>query len=71
MSSLPARLREALVAADFTHDTVAEVLGPLAHAALGRSETVPGLRATLGGSTVETLIRLFLLHRSLTDRTRW
>ena len=62
MSGLPARLRDALVDADFTHDTVAEVLGPLAHAALGRSETVPGLRATLGGSPVETLIRLFLLQ---------
>lgn len=62
MSALAARLREALVAADFTYDTVADALGPLAHAALGRNETVPGLRATTGGSPVETLTRLFLLQ---------
>jgi hypothetical protein len=55
-------LREALVAAGFTHDAVVERLGPLAHAALGRNETTPGLRATGGGSPLETLIRLFLLQ---------
>jgi hypothetical protein len=55
-------LREALVAADFTYDRVAEVLGSRAHAALSRNETAPGLARTRGGSPVETLARLFLLQ---------
>jgi len=59
---LPHRLREALVAADFTYDAVAELLGPLAHAALARNETLPGRRRTRGGSPLETLVRLFLLQ---------
>ncbi len=61
-ADLPARLRDALVAAGFTYDTVAEVLGPRAHEALGRNETTPGLRRTGGGTPVETLVRLFLLQ---------
>ncbi|WP_426242830.1 DUF7059 domain-containing protein [Nocardioides sp. LHG3406-4] len=65
MTTLPARLRAALVAAGFTYDGVAAVLGPLAHAALGRNETTPGLRATTGGSPVETLTRLFLLQTTV------
>jgi len=56
-------LREALIKADYTVDGVLEVLGPLAYAALARSESVPSLRATTGGSPVETLIRLFLLQQ--------
>ena len=59
---LPQRLRAALVMAGYTYDTVAEVLGPVAHAALGRNETTPGLRRTTGGWPLETLIRLFLLQ---------
>lgn len=55
-------LREALVAADFTYDRVVELLGEQAHRALGRNETVPGLRATSGGTPLETLTRLFLLQ---------
>ncbi|MBA3782448.1 MAG: methyltransferase, partial [Nocardioides sp.] len=62
MSALPERLRAALVAADFTYDAVADLLGPLAHSALSRNETTPSLRATTGGSPVETLTRLFLLQ---------
>ncbi|GAA1953685.1 class I SAM-dependent methyltransferase [Nocardioides panacihumi] len=62
VTDLPHRLREALTAARFTYDDVAEVLGPLAHAALGRNETTPGLRRTRGGSPLETLVRLFLLQ---------
>jgi len=62
ITDLPHRLREALDAARFTYDEVADVLGPLAHAALGRNETTPGLRRTRGGSPLETLIRLFLLQ---------
>src|ERR1051326_7563065 len=59
------KLREALMKADYTVDGVLEVLGPLAYAALSRSESVPALRATEGGSPVETLIRLFLLQRGV------
>ena len=59
---LPGDLREALAAARFTYDEVAEVLGPVAHAALSRNETTPGLRATTGGTPVETLTRLWLLQ---------
>jgi methylase of polypeptide subunit release factors len=56
------RLREALVAADYTVDAVVGLLGPVAHAALGRDETTPALRATTGGSALETLVRLWLLQ---------
>ncbi len=62
MPDLPDRLRDALVAADFTYDAVAELLGPEAHAALGRNETTPGLRRTGDGSPLATLTRLFLLQ---------
>ena len=62
---LPHRLREALVAADFTYDTVADLLGPRAHDALSRNETTPGLRRTTGGSPLETLVRLFLLQTTV------
>ncbi len=57
-----ARLREALRAADFTADGCLELLGATAYAALSRSETVPALRATRGGSPLETLVRVFLLQ---------
>jgi Methyltransferase small domain len=59
---LPRRLRAALVMAGYTYDAVAEVLGPVAHDALARNETTPGLRRTSGGWPLETLIRLFLLQ---------
>uniref|UniRef100_A0AAU3GUS8 Methyltransferase n=1 Tax=Streptomyces sp. NBC_01401 TaxID=2903854 RepID=A0AAU3GUS8_9ACTN len=69
-SSLPAsdrapRLREALIAAAFTADGLLERLGAPAYAALARSETVPALRATRGDSPLDTLVRLFLLQRSV------
>jgi len=57
-----APLREALVAADYTYDGVAALLGPTAHAALARNETTPGLRRSTGGGPLETLTRLFLLQ---------
>jgi methylase of polypeptide subunit release factors len=60
--ALAAPLRAALLAADYTYATIAELLGPAAHAALSRNETTPGLRATTGGSPVETLTRLWLLQ---------
>ncbi|HEU0129465.1 MAG TPA: methyltransferase [Mycobacteriales bacterium] len=56
-----ARLRDALAAAGYRYDAVAALLGPVASAALGRAELVPALRATTGGTPVETLVRLFLL----------
>lgn len=55
-------LREALLAARFDHDHVRELLGDSAHRGLQRNETLPGLRATGGGSPAETLVRLFLLQ---------
>jgi protein-L-isoaspartate O-methyltransferase len=60
---LPARLRAALVAADFTVDAVRELLGPVADAALLRNETTPALRRTASDrGPLATLTRLFLLQ---------
>jgi hypothetical protein len=56
------RLRDALVAADYTFDGVADLLGTTAHAALGRNETTPGLRRTTGGTPLEMMTRLWLLQ---------
>jgi hypothetical protein len=56
------RLRDALHRTGFTYDAVASLLGPVAHAALSRNETTPGLRATGDGSPLSTLTRLFLLQ---------
>ncbi len=56
------RLREALTKADYTVDSVTELLGPVASAALNRNETTPGRRATSGGSPLETLTRLWPLQ---------
>ena len=61
-TSWAAPLRDALRRADYRYDTVAAVLGPGAHAALSRNETVPGLLATRGGTPVEVLTRLWLLQ---------
>ncbi|MFI9151129.1 methyltransferase [Streptomyces sp. NPDC053367] len=57
------RLRDALLAADFTADGLLELLGAPAYAALARSETVPALRATRGDTPLELLTRLFLLQQ--------
>ncbi|ORT59216.1 class I SAM-dependent methyltransferase [Streptomyces sp. CB03238] len=57
------RLRDALLAADFTADGLLELLGASAYAALARSETVPALRATRADGPLATLVRLFLLQR--------
>ena len=65
MTDLPLRLREALQRADFTYDAVAELLGPVAHTALGRNETLPGRRRTGRGTPLETLVRLFLLQTTV------
>ena len=51
-----------MTATGFTYDGVAAALGTTGHAALSRNETLPGLRATRGGTPVETLTRLWLLQ---------
>jgi hypothetical protein len=60
--ALAGSLRDALLAADFTYDAVAELLGAEALAALSRNETTPAVRRTDGGP-LATLVRLFLLQR--------
>ncbi|WP_055492037.1 class I SAM-dependent methyltransferase [Streptomyces sp. TP-A0356] len=62
-ADVTARLRDALLAANFTADGLLELLGAPAYAALARSETVPALRATRGDTPLETLVRLFLLQQ--------
>ena len=59
---LAIELGEALRAAGYTHDGVRTLLGPVAASALERDETTPGLRATRGGSPLETLVRLWPLQ---------
>ncbi len=61
--ALAHELRQALLAADFTFDAVADLIGAEAHAALGRNETTPAFRRTTSGDPVATLTRLFLLQR--------
>ncbi|UYM03379.1 class I SAM-dependent methyltransferase [Solicola gregarius] len=58
-----AELRDALLEADFTPQSVGELLGTPAHRALLRNETTPALRATGDGSALSTLTRLFSLQR--------
>src|SRR3954468_20200911 len=66
-TDLPARLRDALVAADFTVDAVRELLGEVADAALLRNETTPALRRTATDQgPLATLTRLFLLQTTVT-----
>lgn len=55
-------LRTALRRARYDADTLLAVLGPAAHAALGRSEPVPVRRAARAAGELGTLIALFLLH---------
>jgi len=64
-AELVARLRDALTTSGFGYDGVAAVLGPTAHAALGRNETTPGLRRTAGGTPLETLVRLWPLQAAV------
>src|SRR5690606_12321463 len=58
------RLRDAFLAARYDADGVLRALGPQAHAALGRNEPVPALRATRDAGPLGTLIRLFLLGQA-------
>lgn len=55
------RLRDALLAAGYDTDGVLDLLGHQAHAALGRGEPQPALRATADAGPLGTLVRLFLL----------
>lgn len=59
--SICSPLRSALLRCRYDTDTMLELLGPEAHAALGRSEPVPVRRAAVRGGDLGTLIRLFLL----------
>ncbi len=53
-----------LRAADFTVDGVAELLGPVASAALRREQVVPAARAAVGDAPIAVLVRLFVLGRA-------
>ena len=57
-----AKLAEALRTADFTATRVYELIGDEGHRALARNQVVPALRASRGGSPIETLLRLFSLQ---------
>ncbi len=54
-------LRTALQRARFSTDGVRELLGPAAHAALGRGEVEPAFRATADAGELGVLVRMFLL----------
>lgn len=56
-----AGVRRAFEDAGYLADPVAELLGPVAAAALARDQLVPAERATRDGSPLATLVRLFLL----------
>jgi methylase of polypeptide subunit release factors len=62
MSDRPARVRDLFEQAGYTVGGVRELLGPVAGAALARDEIVPALRASRGGTPLETLLRLFWLQ---------
>ena len=54
-------LRTALHRAGYSPDGVRELLGPSAHAALGRGEPEPAFRSSRGGGELGVLVRLLLL----------
>ncbi|MEU8227528.1 class I SAM-dependent methyltransferase [Kribbella sp. NPDC048915] len=60
-------LRAAFGVAGYTVDGVAARLGDQANAALGRNETAPAVRRTASGDALDTMIRLFLLQRSVPE----
>lgn len=55
-------LREALARVRYDIDSIVDLLGADAHAALGRHEPVPARRASEHGGDLGLLIRLFLLN---------
>jgi methylase of polypeptide subunit release factors len=60
-------LRGALLRARYTTDGVRELLGPSAHAALGRGEIEPAFRASRDGGELGVLVRLLLLGATEPD----
>ena len=61
-AALVERLRADLATAGYTVDGVADLLGPLAGAALAREQTLPAQRVTAdSGTPLATLVRLFTL----------
>ncbi|WP_433684137.1 DUF7059 domain-containing protein [Nocardia sp. CA-119907] len=68
LTALCPDLRAALTRVGYDADTLLEVLGPDAHAALGRSEPVPVRRAARSAGALGTLIRLLLLGDALPER---
>lgn len=62
-----AALRTALLGAGFTVDGVAELIGPMAHQALARNETTPGMRRTTDGSPLALLTRLWPLQAAVDE----
>ena len=61
-------LRVALRRTGYTPDGVRELLGPAAHAALGRGEPEPALRASRDAAELGVLVRLLLLGAVEPDR---
>jgi methylase of polypeptide subunit release factors len=62
MPNPPARVRGLFRQAGYTVDGVRDLLGDVAGAALARGEIVPALRASRGGTPLESLVRLFWLQ---------
>lgn len=62
MSDLARRLRDALIAADYSYAATTDLLGADASAALARNETTPGRRAVRDGGVLGTLVRLWPLQ---------
>ncbi|MHA6619035.1 DUF7782 domain-containing protein [Pseudonocardia sp. DLS-67] len=60
-------LRTALLRDRYTTDGVRELLGPSAHAALGRGEVEPAFRASRDGGELGVLVRLLLLGSTEPD----
>ncbi|MFI6028517.1 DUF7782 domain-containing protein [Amycolatopsis magusensis] len=63
-----ARLRDALREARYDADGVVDALGGAAHAALGRGEPEPAYRASRDAGALGTLIRLFLLGSTESEK---
>ncbi|WP_040708546.1 DUF7782 domain-containing protein [Nocardia takedensis] len=68
LTALCPDLRTALTRVGYDADTLLEVLGDQAHAALGRQEPVPVRRAARAAGDLGTLILLFLVGDDVADR---
>ncbi len=65
--AVAADLRTAFLRAGYTPDGVRALLGPAAHAALGRGEPEPAHRAAADGGELGVLVRMLLLGATETD----